>query len=60
MSESFLITSSNYDIALMPGLTNRQGILSATVKSAARSISAQVSCVLFRGILGSVLGGRGK
>ncbi len=60
MSESFLITSSNYDIALMPGLANRQGILSAAAKSAARSISAQVSRVLFRGILGSVLGGRGK
>ncbi len=60
MSESLLITSLNYDIALMPGFANRQGILPAAAKSAARSISAQVSRVLFRWILGSVLGGRGK
>jgi hypothetical protein len=60
MSESLLISSFNYDIALMLGLANRQGILSAIAKSEARSIGSQVSCALFRWILGSFFGGRGK
>jgi uncharacterized protein len=41
-----------------PGARQREGILEATAKSAARAIGSQLGRQIIRGVLGSILGGR--
>ncbi len=41
-----------------PGVRQREGILEATAKSAARAIGSQLGRQILRGVLGSILGGR--
>jgi uncharacterized protein len=45
---------------MLGGDSKRQGVAEAMVKSAVRSIGSQVGTAIARGVLGSILGGRGR
>ena len=53
-----LARNKQTEIALLPALANRHGLLEAMAKSAARTVGSQLGWEIIRGVLGSILGKR--